>query len=354
MEQTEQLTTWISSMTPDAKSVINKFIAGLDSTELELFYQKMWSYKSITELQANYKEEIRDPFSQQVFLLEPKGIGAGEIWLSWLIKDVQLSGGGESYDIEFQQKLYEVKAYNFNKHHRTKKKQLATISSPWRLGNAGAMSNFKFVEHLLYNAEIAHKIANVETEDPEIIAMQSLIQKMESMSKKYGMVGDFARGEISGKKLNLMIDFIVLANKHVTKNKNNYDIITFSSTAPGNPDVSYLIKEQSAEDLANGKFEVIRKVDLHDLADPAALNRMLVRSLYIREGIELMVDHVNEGISKVEQKYAGIDFIVFRKEQMNITPKLAKIEERSLKALKSAIGNIFTVSSASVRVKEQI
>ena len=352
--KSNQVSLWIETMSPDAKHTINKFIDSLNEDELIEFHTKMWSYNSISDLQANYSQEIRDPFSQRVFLLEPKGLGTGEIWISWLVPGTQLSGGNESFDAELDGRKYEIKAYNFGKHYKTKKKQLASYNGPWRLGNAGAMSNFKFVGHLVYNAEIAHKIAQVKTLDPEILQMQKIISKIEAKSKKYGMVGDFARGEVSGEKMKLMIDFIMLANKHVNKYATEYEIVTFSSSTPGNPDVSYLIHQQTESELSQGTFRIIKQVDLHDLTNPIVLDRTLVRSLYIREGIEVMIDHINSDIANVEQKYDGVDFVVFRKDSMNITPKLERIESRTVEALKAAIGNIFNLSSASVRVREKI
>jgi len=45
---------------------------------------------------------------------------------------------------------------------------------------------------------------------------------------------------------------------------------------------------------------------------------------------------------------------VFRKDSINITNSLLKIEDRSLDGLLAAVGDTFNLSSASVRVKEKI
>lgn len=342
-------TTLLERVPLDAKKVISKFIEDLENPEE--FTSRIGTYSSMEELKKNYLSEMENELSKKVFLLTAKGMGMGEIWSAWLINDAVLSGGGEHYDLTVGEKRYEIKAYNFSKHYKTKEWQLAKYSGPWRLGNAGAMSNFKFVENLLYNAEIAHKIQDSEIDHPDVKKMKSLVSKMEKGSK-YQMIGDFARGEVSQKKMKLMIEFINTAHLYVNRSDTQYNIVTFASTTPGFADVNYLIKDKDTNDL-DGSFEIIRKINMEDHSDPFVFDRILTKSRYIREGVKAMIDDINGDIEKVENKYSGIDFVVFRKEQMNITPNLKKIENRTKKGLKDAVGTVFNLSSASVRVKEQ-
>ena len=326
----------------------------LSADELEYFISKIGCYTSMEEVQQNYKDEIENPTSQKIFLLDMKGIGAGEIWCAWLIEGAVISGGGESYDLTVGKDLYEIKAYNFFPHYKTKEKRLYKYSGPWRLGNAGAMTNFTFVEHLLYNAELAHRVMDTNIDHPDVVKMKNLIQRIENQSKSHGMVGDFARGEVSGKKMKLMIEFINTANLYVNRNRTEYDIVTFGSTTPGNPDKSYVVKEMTADQLASGKFEIIREVDMRDHSDPVVFDRILSKSKYIREGVKAMIDDINLDLEGVEQKYSNIKFAVFRKSGINITNNLKKIENRTKKGLIESIGDVFALSSASIRVKEAV
>lgn len=335
----------------DAKHEVTRFVTNLEDPNL--FYDRIGEYTSVEELQSNYQKEMEDPFSRNVFLISPTGLGMGEVWIAWLVQGAIISGGGEHYDVSLNDKKYEVKAYNFTKHYRTKEWQLGKYSGPWRLGNAGAMSNFKFVENLLYNAEIAHRISDSEIDHPDVKKMKSLVEKMEKGSK-YGMVGDFARGEVNQKKMRWMIEFINTAHLYVNRNKSNYNIVSFGSTTPGNPDVYYLVDEMNEDQLNGESFNIIRRVDMEDHSDPVVFDRMLVKSRYVRDGIKSMVDDINDGIAKVEEKYSGVEFMVFRKEELNITPRLKKIENRTKKGLLEAVGDVFNLSSASVRVKEQV
>lgn len=334
----------------DAKVVLNRFLADLSQSEKNEFTNNIGKFSSMEEMQEHYPAEMENELSKRVFLLNAKGIGMGEIWCAWLIKDAQVSGGGEHYDITVGENKYEIKSYNFSKHYKTKKWQLAKYSGPWRLGNAGAMSNFRFVENLLYNAEIAHRIQDSEIDHPDVKKMKSLIAKMEKGSK-YQMVGDFARGEVNQKKMKWMIEFINTAYLYVNRSSTQYNIVTYASTTPGYADVSYLVKDKSTEELT-GSFEIIRPIDMTDHSDPVVFDRMLTKSRYVREGVKAMIDDINQDVAKVEDKYSGVNFVVFRKEAVNITPNLKKIENRTKKGLLDAVGDVFNLSSASVRVKE--
>ena len=329
-------------------------LGNFSEIELDYFYSKIGTYDSMEQLQKNYHEEISNPISQKIFLFDLKGIGAGEIWCAWLIKNAIISGGGESYDLTVGDNLYEIKAYNFFPHYKTKEKRLYKYNGPWRLGNAGAMTNFKFVDNLIKNAQIAHLVADTEIEHPDVKKMKYLIDKIERKSETYGMVGDFARGEVSQEKMKWMIEFINTANLYVNRNKTEYDIVNFGSTTPGNPNVTYVVKEMTADQLDSGKFEIIRQVDMNDHNDPVVFDRILSKSKYIREGVKSMIDDINDDITKVEEKYSGIQFVVFRKSGINITDTLKKIENRTKKGLLEAVGEVFQLSSASVRVKEEV
>jgi len=337
----------------DAKKVLNNFLVKLSEDQKAEFISRIGTYQSMSDIQQNYLTEMDSELSRKVFLLKTTGIGMGELWCAWLIKGAVLSGGGEHYDITIGEEKYEVKAYNFSKHYRTKEWQLAKYSGPWRLGNAGAMSNFRFVENLLYNAEIAHRISDSQIDHPDVKKMKSLVEKMEKGSK-YGMIGDFARGEVNQKKMKWMIEFINTAHLYVNRNRSEYNIVSFGSTTPGNPDVYYLVNEKQIEELGSGSFEIIRPIDMENHSDPVVFDRMLAKSKYIREGVKAMIDDINIDIEKVEKKYDGIDFVVFRKEVVNISRNLKKIENRTKKGLLDAVGDVFSLSSASIRVKEQI
>lgn len=351
VKDTTKLEGLLDRLPLDAKYEVNKFIATLqDPSE---FYNRIGEYNSIEELQANYHKEMADPFSQSVFLINPKGLGMGEVWIAWLVKDAVISGGGESFDVLSNGVQYEAKAYNFFPHYKTKVLQLGKYEGVWRLGNAGAISNFKFMKHLCHAVDLAAELSNVDMKSsPELEKALKHIETIKQMSEKYGMSADFLRGEIGKKKMTLMFDVIHLLNLHVSQFKSDYDIVTFGSSGPGNPNIAFKIKPATPEQIAKGQIEIIEPVDEADISNPLMLRRMLVKSKYIREGVSALIQDINEDLDKVEAKYEGVNFIVFRKSGMNISKTIRRIEGTTIKDLKAAVGTVFNVSSASVRVRE--
>ena len=338
----------------DAKRELRQFLAVYDKKH---FISRIGTYNSIKELQANYQSEMQDEFSRKVFLIQPKGLGMGEVWIAWLVKGATINGGGESFDVLSNNIKYEAKAYNFFPHWKTKELQLQNYEGVWRLGNAGAMNNFKFMHRLVHVTDVCHElmVSDIDTsKSPTLAQAIEYIKEIEKLSPKYGMVGDFSRGEISKKKMRLMIAAIDLLNQHVNEFKTDYDIVTFASSTPGNPNISYRIESTTDEEIAKGNFKILGTVDLTDITDPIALKRMLVKSKYIREGVSAMISDINNDLSNVEDKYNDVNFIIFRKSGMYISDSLNKIKGNTVQDLKDAVGDVFNVSSASVRVKEKV
>lgn len=337
----------------DATKKVIKFYEEL-SDELKVqFTERIGCYQSIQQLQENYHSEMEDQFSRDIFIIQPKGLGMGEVWIAWLVKDAVISGGGESFDVLSNGVKYEAKAYNFFPHYKTKVLQLGKYEGVWRLGNAGAMSNFTFMQHLIHVVDVCHELLINDIElYGDLKKAVTIIKRIEKQSKKYGMIGDFARGEISKKKMRMIIDVIDLLHKHVSKNQTDYNLVTFASPSPGNPNITYLIEPTTEDNIANGNYKMVGRIDLSDIKNPISLNRMLIKSKYIRNGVQAMINDINNDLNKVESKYEGVNFIIFRKSGMYISNQLKKIKGNTKQDLKDAVGTVFNVSSASVRVRE--
>ena len=337
----------------DAKRELNKFLESIDDPNQ--FLDRIGCFETVDELQSNYQNEMNDDFSKAVFLINPKGLGMGEVWVAWLVKDVIISGGGESFDILANGIKYEAKAYNFFPHYKTKALQLGKYEGVWRLGNAGAMSNFNFMKHVCHAVDLSVELSKVSMQSsPELTKALALIETIKKKSPKYGMSADFSRGEIGQKKIRMMFEVIDNLHKHVTNFESGYDIVTFGSSAPGNPNIAFKIKSATPEQLAKGEIEIIESIDESDINNPMVLRRMLVKSKYIREGVSAIIKDINKDLDKVEAKYKGINYMIFRKSGMHISDSIRRIEGTTLEDLNNAVGTVFNVSSASVRVHEKI
>jgi len=337
----------------DAKKEVLKFLAKEEVDE-EHFMDRLGTYNSIQELQANYHLEMEDTFSRDVFIIQPKGLGMGEVWIAWLVKGAVISGGGESFDVLSNGVQYEAKAYNFFPHYKTKELQLGKYEGVWRLGNAGAMSNFTFVKHLTHAVDLISELyANRKAHVPELKEVLDIVHDIERLSPKYGMAADFSRGEVSKKKMRMMFKVIDMLHNYVAEHHGDYDIVTFAASTPGNPNMAFKIKPATVEEIAEGKIEIIAPINEYDISDAFILRRMLVKSKYIRDGVKAIIADINEDLDLVEAKYEGVNFIIFRKSGMNITSRIRRIEGNTLEDLNTAVGEVFNLSSASVRVREK-
>jgi len=331
-------------------------INSFGTEDAKTFVEKCGKYSSVDQVASNYKSEIRDKTGFKLYKIKPDGAGRGEIWLAWLIKDAKVSGGGESFDLLVgKSKKYEVKEYNI------KDGKIATINSPFRLGNAGALSNFKFGDKLAHVVDIAREVSKLDTKSlpNDLIDLHKKANTLINLKSNYSISADFKRGEISQAKFNAACDFIVSASNYIALgSQSDYNIVTFSSTSTGNPNLSYILPNGTSKDnIEKLDFKIGDAIDLNNLNSIMSIQRMLVKVDYIRSGLSTLIDDINEGLDNVMDKYKGITWIVFRKSSMNVSSDILRVpsassNEDALKNLKDTYGDIFKISSASVRVKE--
>ena len=129
------------------------FLNGLKASEAKEFAKGLAKYKTIEALAGNFASEKKGlgnvifDEAQQI----GKGIGPGELWISWLVEDAKVSGGSESFDILVRGKnKYEVKSYIGD-------------NAPFRLGNAGAASKFQWLKDMQALAATTEKIVKIPT-----------------------------------------------------------------------------------------------------------------------------------------------------------------------------------------------
>ena len=326
----------------DTIALLNK----LNASDSKIFAEGLAKYKTIEALQPNFQTEMTaTSLSTKIFDEKQnigKGIGPGELWLAWLVEGVRVSGGGESFDVTHNEKSkYEVKSYTGD-------------NAPFRLGNAGAASKFDWLKKLRHLAEVSEEIvkrASLEKTHPELFEVAKQFNSRAEKSPS----ADFARGEVSKALIQFAIDFINIANKSISERKTGYDIIEVKSTSPGLPNKSYVIEPASDNDLKSGKFTIKSEINMADIQNEEALFRMLVKNVYVREGLSQLVNDINTGINNVENKYKGIKFLVFRKGQMNISTGLMKVNTEDIASVYGGGKDaVFNMSGAILRVREDI
>jgi hypothetical protein len=119
------------------------------------FVDSLWTLKDPS--QVSPKMYSSGSLGERIFEQEPKGMGRGEIFLSWLIKNSSAQGGGESFDLTVGGSKYEVKDY------RSKK----SPNKPIRLGTKGKATRFFFWKQIIETISRINKLIGVTTGQPK-------------------------------------------------------------------------------------------------------------------------------------------------------------------------------------------
>lgn len=89
-------------VTKDFLNFVNK----LGESDSEKLIQLLNSVNGIEQVEGiNYGSGLLN----KLYKIEPKGVGRGEIMLSWVVKGARINGGGESYDMLLNGEKYELK-----------------------------------------------------------------------------------------------------------------------------------------------------------------------------------------------------------------------------------------------------
>jgi hypothetical protein len=326
----------------DMLKILNK----LSGKDIDVFVEGLGKYATIEALGNNFSKELSSsPFSNSLFTMDAKGIGQGELWIAWLVSGARVSGGGESFDITHNESSqYEVKTY-------------MDSASPFRLGNAGAASQFAWLRTLRSVAEITEEIVKIPSIKSIHADIFNAAVEVNSRAEKSAS-GDFSRGEVSKELMKSTLNFIDVVKGVLDNRTTGYDLIDIKSTSPGFPNVTLLIEPTTPADIQAGKFKVIKQIDTTDVSGEESLFRMLSRNEYLRTGVSAVIRDINIGISGVETKYNKMTFLVFRKGAMNLSSKLVKVTGSTSADLiaqyGSAADSVFSMSGALLRVREAV
>ena len=95
---------------------------------------------------------IAKGFDTDLFHVDAKGIGKGELYCAWKFKDAQIQGGSESFDVAVGKTKYEVKDYSgtgFKKNGEG-----VVNNNAIRIGVEGSVSKFDFWKEILKTAQV--------------------------------------------------------------------------------------------------------------------------------------------------------------------------------------------------------
>ena len=295
---------------PDGEGKIEMFdllnAISKDTSATKDFLSKLWTKKgpsrdgSIDISTSDYESGL----GAKIFNLKPAGMGRGELFLAWLVKDSQTQGGSVNFDLKTPQGTFEVKDYRDKKN----------TYKPIRLGSKGKASRFTFTQ--------------------QIYETLSLLKKMKGDGSKYNFEKSIGNPEFI-KIVNAMLDRegMILSGEF---NRTDYDnflkfyemVSTISFTpdvyvkailrGPGGEPMEFNIEPINITDANKSNVITIKKAS-GDISTTDSILSELRRLKYARNPKDLLVD-IQSAINEI---VGNIPFVVFRNYGINVTKDFA-------------------------------
>ena len=266
-----------------------KFLNSLSATEQDEFVEKLYSVKSIDEIEpADYKSGV----GSKIFKLYTPGTGRGEMFLGMMVAGSKVSGGGESFDLTLGKNKYEIKDYSKG-------------NDAIRLGTKGKVTQFPFWKQILLTLDVIQDL--VVSDGIRFITDAKLVKLIEYVRERDETI---RRGEFNLTDLDRFTRLYEGLNKFAQSEAKGYTYVTFRG--PNIEPVSYTIEE------IPGNLKKSVKLDLKDRGVSDSLIVDLRRLKYVRNPEDLKSD-----LQAAVDKAVGtkIPFIVFRPDGPVITKR---------------------------------
>lgn len=236
----------------------------------------------------------------KLFQLEPAGIGKGEFFLAWLIKDSILQGGKESFDMQIGKDKYEVKNYRGNVDGKGG-------SASIRVGVKGKITQFDFFSELIDTIRIIEKLKGRFNETK--FNFEKIFDKKTAdlLTIIIERKNEYLRGEINKSDFKTLKEFYSEINQMDPKIEGYTNVIFRGpNQKPVEMSIAPII------DLGGGTITINPSTEDNSLT---YVITELRRIKYIRSPNSL-----EEDLQKAVDKTVGdIPYIVFRPSTINIT-----------------------------------
>ncbi len=135
--KTDQFKRFLRLLPVEAENITLTFLNNCSAEQAEQFANLLYSQSDVSEDNLN-SIDFRSGIAYDLFKLEPKGLGKGEIYLAALIEGARLNGSTVSFDMSCNGKFYEIKDYTGG----------AGNAKSIRLGTKAAVTRFKFWDEI--------------------------------------------------------------------------------------------------------------------------------------------------------------------------------------------------------------
>jgi hypothetical protein len=311
-----------ASVYPNGQStnVLINFLSSLSDRESIELANSLYSLKSPKELSVNMYSNKSSLFGRLFDCIPSRGLGRGEPLIAWLIRDSSIQGGTESFDVQIGKDKYEVKDYSGQGNAAI----LAGVKSK--------VTNFEFWRELVDTLRRLDKLTGFSAGstkfDINLYFDPALVGVINSLLSRQSVI---LSGECNLNDLKLFRELYEGASK-IENNLNGYTNITLRG-----PNVKPM--ELSIDLLDPSKItgdSVTFKIATTDQSATYILSE-LKRLKYVRNPKDMDIDMQKA----VDQIHAGLTYIVFRKDTINITTDFIpqSISISSLKFVERSIKN---------------
>ena len=297
-DRKEDLREFLTKLPVEADDIVNNLLNNLNYDEADEFVNMLYSYSDISEDTLN-TINFRSGFLNEIFRLEPKGIGKGEILLAILFKNSKINGAGATYDMDQNGKPYEIKDYTGG-----------TSKFPSiRLGTKGSVTNFGFWDEITTTLKRIDQLRGT-IENPKFdfhkIFHPELLQAIDYLDKRKSFI---LAGNLNFK------DNAMLQTFYREANTINSDVEGFTNVILRGPNATPV--ELSIEPIAtNSDGSITIKPIDNDSQSLTYVNTELRRLKYVREPNLLNID-LQEAVDSITK--GDLQFIVFRKDRVRLT-----------------------------------
>lgn len=268
-----------------------------NANKVKSFIDGLWTKTLPSDVKT---DDYASGIASELFAIKPAGMGRGELFLAWLLKDSQTQGGSVNFDLQIPSGKFEVKDY------RSKKNAWAGI----RLGAKGKAPQFKFFTQINETLTLLTKMKGDGAKydfdkaigDKDVIA---LINKMLDR-KNIILTGEFNKTDL----------------KNFTEFYQKVSAISFTPDVyvkailrgPGGEPMEFNIEPLNMADAQkNSQITLVKGSS--DISTADSVLSELRRLDYARKPEDLAAD-LQTAVNTIIGK---IPFIIFRNDGINIT-----------------------------------
>lgn len=289
---------------------------------------------------------IAKGFDTDVFHIDAKGIGKGEIYCAWKFKDAEIQGGGASFDVAVGTTKYEVKDYSGT---GFKKDGVGIVNNnAIRIGVEGSVSKFNFWKEILKTVNIIEKIEKgIDTWAllPESPELSQLLELKDHVLKRVQKEVKIVTGEFNKTDAKKFTQFYEVANRIVTNYETSGEFNQMVLQGKSGQR-SIVIEPISTSDIpATGKIEITIK-DSSGKATVETLINYLLKLEYLRTPAKFEAD-LNQAVADIIADGQADYWMIFRGSQNEIKGKIIN-KDRNNEFLYD------TISQNGIKFKEPI